>query len=587
MEEVVVEGVVRSDSEVPVVLDAALEIRGKKAGKERIRETFVLETADGDVEIDASDSTLAPHRRMKDAWGELADNPIAKAVASHAPGDHVKVVLDGAAVVPGETISVRGEVVRREASDAYRGGTVGRVTHLKAIAIGVGDDRRKAVEPVEKEAEPEQEDPTPAPKAEPPKPLTLSFELPIVLALAGVAASAVTAMGMIGEIGPRWLRPLACAIAIASLSLAILAWRRRRFLPVFSEAHRGASGTGLPWSVGNPAIVSLVALGAGTVFGLVFLADGQASGAVVMTTAVAPLAIAFAVWLAIVERKSERWLRLLLFSRAAKGAWGSREGKLESGALARKRVHTPRTSERDVTNKDGTTKTVRRTWYEWRESGRAIDGELALEDGTVACELRGATWGSHDRSVTLGDDPTYEEEVKVGDRTLVLGRVADGKLRAAGPESLVLYASGASSPRAALFSRWAGHWLGVVALIAVGAGGFAIGWQNVYQTHIVVSGRASSSTIDGVQAGDACTLSIGWHEEEGRQHCQVDLDCGTTMLYGSGLAAGFMDCTAGPHALDGGDFDPNDGDEAIVFNERTVRSWNAEGGEVNIALDPR
>lgn len=593
-------GVVRGPGG-PVALDVTLEAKKKTHRAEPVRSTFVLETDEGEVEIRTSEDTeLVPEEKQSGTWGSLASSPLARAVRDRAPGDHVKVSLRGVVVASGDRVTVRGEVVDRERSDAYRGGPTGRVTVLQATLIGCGDDGAEVIAERDREAakrasEAVERPAAPRPKKEPSPPLAL--DTAVVLGVAGVALVGVMGSMVAVDAGPRWVRPLALTLGIAALTLAIFTWRRRRWLPVFRES-RKSRGQGLPWAVSGFAFTyeATLAIGLGlTLFQL--LGAGLASGAVLMALVPCVGTLVAAIWLAVVDRGSARVLRLLLTSRRAgarDGSWGLYEGTLREGSLSATRRFVSRSSTRTESYKDSSgnmqTREVTRSWYEWNESsGGTSAGALELANGVrVSLDLRGATWASTSREVTLGDEPSYREDAKSGHRVLVLGRITQEgdalAIRATGPESLVLLATGEhDAPRAAALRLWAAHWTGVIALVAIALVGGAVGWWNVYQTHRVLEGTVTSSSHPGVAVGDTCVLDVGYHEDETSGHrCQVHLRCGWRTMYGSGLAGGFMGCDVLPTDVRGSDSDPNDGDEAITFDATYARAWNDDDESVTV-----
>lgn len=122
-----------------VVADITFAVDGSAPVQRRLRAPFVVRTAHGAVEVDATRASLVdgPRFRRRGRWQDLGRSEVGSIADGFAPGPHVEVTAEGVAFRAGDRVRVRGTVAETASSEhGYRDAVTQRVRKLAAVAIG-------------------------------------------------------------------------------------------------------------------------------------------------------------------------------------------------------------------------------------------------------------------------------------------------------------------------------------------------------------------------------------------------------------------------------------------------------------------
>jgi hypothetical protein len=482
-------------------------------------------------------------------WGELLEHPLTRPFDGEAPGDHVEVEVSGVAIQPGDTVAILGEEDAHLEPDGYRGAKE-IVRAFEAQVVARGDDPEDALSRwQQEEADARQraeEAERKARRAARERPPDIPAEVPLGATVAGVGLLVIGLALALTESGPAHLRGVLPGTGIVLAAIALLVYRRRRYLPVFSTPSHRARHDPARWS--SPELTSVIAFGGPLVgvalAGVLFAGSGVVGRA--LAGAAGVLAFLFALRLLWDGRHGVRFLRMLLRTpeyRPGDSGMRTLVISLDKGRLLR---------DVDASKRD-------ELWTSWEflrddETNHANQFELAgrTADGTeVHVQPGGANFASLRRTAEMKRTDTaievrVREEITAGDEVLVLGRPEKSsgvlKVSATGPESLVILGAGADV-RTAARRRLAGHRAAVSSMLGLAATGLLLAYFNPFVTHDVFEGQVTSVTgRTQVQAGDHCTLEIGHDGTQHEMSCQVRLECGGVRLYG-GPFSGYLECS--------------------------------------------
>lgn len=468
----IVAGRARGEPGAPIRVRARLAIDGEEVAARDIAEPLVLETEDGDVDVELDPSDIAAVE-LSGSWREVGATPLGKLFLDHAPGDHVDVEITGGAIFAGDAVAVRGRAAATAAEGGgYREAPETRVTAIRAVEAVVGDSVEAARAALEERLA-AQEDESQRYQDELAKMQERAREqaerdekrrkkraarkrssgapwrkrtIALAVLAAGVAIAGVAW-------APRWpgllpVEPRAMATVLAGFALfelAIWSWAARFDLQLVHEAgrQRDWDKRSFEW----PFFLHLIPAGFAVVYSLHRL-DWP-----VYAIAAFPIAHAL-LWLWRI-RGQLRTLRLIAGGRELgddpdDGAWGVIRGVVELGELECTTVRASKSRSHTYSERtdDGGSRQVTRTirWDELRYNQSVTDLAVAVGPRTARVETRGAIWAAPAewQAVNSPTSRRAKQAIGEGDEVAILGRVrhdGDGwKLAATGPESLFVLA---------------------------------------------------------------------------------------------------------------------------------------------------
>lgn len=620
------EGVVMGTAGEVVAGYAKLRVKDRDLHRETRGAGFDLAVDGlGTVRIEIADAValrVVGAEPLKGQWARVAESALGRLVAKAAPGNHVKVTIEGWALSAGDRVAIEGVVTEQRfeaAGDDYRDAPVTRPARVQAHALAIGKNPLAKLEsPTRTEGSELRAFGLRAPQwkrsapSAPPRPYAYA---PLILVVIGLMFTSVYfALGPTATPDRRdWMYITAC-LSLIFLSSAVFRALRRTWPPAFIP---GGNLGSVPWSGGAidgwAAFIWFVLL-----FWVPFLTRFSASGVIAVDAlAVAPLIQA--IWIAVTERRFRRHAWMLLraprLGRSPEpGRWGVIEGTIQNAddAVVLKQswryerhsetyTHTSQDEHGHTVTTDKT-----RTWIAplvnvWKASQLTVD---TGQGATVTVNTRDAVFAVDGREfIHPGGTATGMFARKIvarciecarrGDAIMVLGRAAQKEgttvFEATGPESLWLFASSRGSARRRLWALWATSWLRVGAMLAMAAAIVTLGWWNPIAAHL--TGEAvveSASGLNGITPGvTRCSFLVRAFRNDGTTHaptnCQVELWCGGRKLYG-GFATGILaPCPVDPQAgtVSGNDIAPSssDDDPALSFDSsaRTIE-WSDDTG---------
>ncbi len=485
----------------PHLCDVRMSIDGEDERHIRTPSWFELETDAGErVRVDMTGAELLPRREIDGRYGDLLEDPLAIAVLDVAPGDHVRVTLEGAVVHSGTRVHVDGRI--RTESEVP--------TRMTAAAVATGPEAEMLLHDwgVARNETPE---PEPEPESKPkPKPDPFPVSSGPGLGLA-VILGALGALGIVA--GGTWA-PYDDAARLGGLNLlaaAIFVWRRRRWLSPLESFGRSESGTGLHWRVGPWIAMSVIVVlfaGGMTAFGAV---SSSTNSTDVFLSSAGPIVLAsFPLVLlgALVYSDGtpmKRALRMLRTERlgpdAPNGAFGSVQGTVDQTLqVTWNYAMTTTESRTERRGEDGTIEVSHSTStsFKWmRSTSGTRTCTLSFGDALVEVELEGALFGAGRRELVFPSKTQYlpgghrtsssssetvayatlTESTAPGDDLLLVGRIRrEGdriRIAAAGEESLFAFGAPADA-RATLRSQILASAGALVTLGGLAGAGFVL-----------------------------------------------------------------------------------------------------------------
>lgn len=528
---------------------------------------------------------------LSDTYAAVRDHALVRPFASSAPGDHVRVRIEGFAISAGDRVAVDGVVVNEsfsEADPSFRAAPSASVSTVRAARIAVGD----APEALLDAPSPAQAGARNATRArETPSRESRSAWYPLhtsMIAYGVIGSLALFATLLAGWFGPlfaarHWLTTFAC-LGWAMTAIAISrALRGALHSSYVSRAGGGARitdksavwgyGADMPLMIGLAICAPFSAL----------VKSPHVHTIVLATAAIVSVVHLIALW--VQERPFRAFAARVLSVQPGDPSSANTvaiEGTARSSGAALKRyvrffwqTHTTQGTDSNGEPYERESSTL----FD-RESTAVIDPMFAVEVGGAAvhvepakarCAFTTRVWETSD------NEASYHETLSNGDRVLVVGRFTTDErgervARSTGEESLFLWGGTRSQLRAALWSA-----RGKLALLALCAAvPIALGmYVHPYAARFRASATVTDSSLPSVPIGTRCTLSLLAFDGDGRTHCKAVLECGAQRLYGGWrmgqTACSFARGVADP-TVSGGDESRYDGDPALSFDLQQQRA---------------
>lgn len=528
---------------------------------------------------------------LSDTYAAVRDHALVRPFASSAPGDHVRVRIEGFAIAAGDRVAIDGVVVDEsfDGSDpSFRAAPTKTISVVRAERIATG----AAPEALLDEPEPARDRPKkPGRARETPSHQPRSARYPLqgsTLAYGVIGSALLFVTLLFGWFGPmiaarHWFTTFACvgwALCAIALSRVLRGPMHSSYV---SRAGGGARITSKSPLWGYRADMVLVI---GLAMCAPFSALVKSPHVHTIVLGAASIVSALHLLLLIVqERPFRAFAARVLSVRAGDPASGDTVALeatiLTPGvALDRSVQFFWQTHTSQSTDSNGEPYTSETSVLYDRESTSVVGAivelggasqRVAVEPAKARCAFATRAWEPS------ANDAGYHEKVGEGDRVLVVGRFAADPsgarvARSTGEESLFLWGGTRSQLRAALwFAR------GKLALLALcAAAPIALGvYVHPYAARFRASAQVTDSSLPGVAVGSRCTLSLLAYDGDFHRRCKVSLVCGERRLYG-GWQMGQTDCAFAREAanptVSGADTSRYDGDPAISFDLQQQRA---------------
>ena len=483
--------------------------------------SFALELPDGHtVAIEALEreipNRVVPARTERGDWSELEATPMARLVESLAPGPMVRVKLRGAIVRDGDPVFVIGRAIE-SSFDVQHGGprsaATARASTVRPEVIGVGPD-------AESQARKKHLEIYPRPKApEPEREHGVAIERPwesIAWLCVAALFIGVLLVSADSPSAPAWA-------ASALLAVANAVWwrpshlRAPQFVSMRATRLAGSASMRRGLSIGVTVVAGFVCAVTHALRTSIRPSEQQLG--VLIATAVFPLAcfvLVLIAWLA--GRRDARAIGALLAEpeaeRASRGVvWTTLAGTVKDSTPIPAIDGTPAAMTRQTAGDDDVKQETKGAFI------------VALADGTsVEIDPAGATWATsisarreqRDKDGTV-QSVVEQDVVPVGAAVAVAGRLdrSARTMRAAGPESLIVFASAADSdPREVLRGIRSRRLDTIVLVSLVGTCAAALAIAVATRTHIPLFNpepvarvvRYARSEIPASSFEDVCAL---------------------------------------------------------------------------------
>lgn len=473
MEPIRVRGIVRrvEPGDGPVLLRVLVRSDTARIGRVDRFVPFDLEPEDASgrrIRVEPGKVRLEPMIEERERWAAIEDDPDLASLRERAPGPHVKVTIERAAIREGDRVVVAGEPLEHafdEATARPREPPVRRLTRVRAVAIATGPDAEALVDrALRGNAKRKKKDAKPIERPR------LRLDARVVLAAAG-ALLAIAAFAI--PLSPVKVDVAAWAASLFATGAALAtAARMPRFVHGGAPVAKLADSHGKILATAAVAVLSFVVFptfGDAVAYGSARQPPVNGSMVAVVLVAV-QIAVQLGV-LAIGTRRIASLLRVLLRAPLwgpghLDATWGATEGTV--------RDPTPVTV-------DGAPHALANVIEREVREGSAPDivvekvlnaGTFFVEsdDGSFEVDPTRATWAS---IVRLAGEKKTTDVVPIGGTVLVAGRATRetpglrARLAQGGPESLVFLATPrGTSARARARSALEARWVGLVVLAA-------------------------------------------------------------------------------------------------------------------------